>query len=197
MSGSISGVTTPVSYTPDESLTFDQAQRELKLFQYIDGSIHWWIGDLLLFSELRYGEQFSQLLDSTGLAPKTLTRARYVASKFEPERRRSAPLSFSHHRLLADLGPEDQDRWLDRCEAEGLSVHELSRLRAAGKVQHKDRPVPDELWDCVRNLPKQFVELWAEALPVGTWGESYVLDDGRHVNLELMVRVTPSPLTPS
>ena len=76
-------------------------------------------------------------------------------------------------------------------------MHELSRLRAAGKVQHKERPVPDELWDCVRNLPKQFVELWAEGNASGMWGDSYALDDGRHVNLELRVRVTPLEPLPS
>jgi hypothetical protein len=55
----------------------------------------------------------------------------YVASRFEPSRRRPG-LSFSHHAELAGLAPEDQELWLDRAEAGGLSVRALrSELRKA------------------------------------------------------------------
>src|SRR5256885_4412861 len=45
----------------------------------------------------------------------------YVASRFEPARR-SENLSWSHHAELAALAPADQDHWIERAEAERLSV---------------------------------------------------------------------------
>jgi hypothetical protein len=60
---------------------------------------------------------------------QSLMNMAYVASRFEVSRRRPG-LSFSHHAELAGLAPEDQELWLDRAEAGGLSVRKLrSELR--------------------------------------------------------------------
>jgi hypothetical protein len=74
-----------------------------------------------------------------------------VASRFEPSRRRPG-LSFSHHAELAGLAPEDQELWLDRAEAGGLSVRALrtelrkARERSAARLslaQAKLRAAPE------------------------------------------------------
>jgi hypothetical protein len=58
----------------------------------------------------------------------------YVASHFEPERRREE-LSWSHHAELAALDPAEQARWLTLAAARRLSVHSLRlELRAARKA---------------------------------------------------------------
>jgi hypothetical protein len=50
----------------------------------------------------------------------------YVASRFEVSRRREK-LSFGHHAELASLPRPDQERWLERAQAEKLPVHVLRR----------------------------------------------------------------------
>jgi hypothetical protein len=75
----------------------------------------------------------------TGYDVQSLMNMSYVASRFAAGRRRPG-LSFSHHAELAGLKPEDQELWLDRAEAGGLSVHALraelrkARQRSAARV---------------------------------------------------------------
>jgi hypothetical protein len=75
----------------------------------------------------------------TGYDVQSLMNMSYVASRFEPSRRRPG-LSFSHHAELAGLAPEDQELWLDRAEAGGLSVRALrielrkARERSAARL---------------------------------------------------------------
>jgi hypothetical protein len=63
----------------------------------------------------------------------------YVSGRFDVARRRPG-LSFSHHAELAGLGPEDQELWLDRIQASGLSVRALrlelrkARRRSAARL---------------------------------------------------------------
>jgi hypothetical protein len=62
----------------------------------------------------------------TGYDAHTLMNMAYVASRFETSGRREK-LSFSHHAELAALPRDEQERWLDRAEFEGLSSR---RIRA-------------------------------------------------------------------
>jgi hypothetical protein len=56
----------------------------------------------------------------------------YVAGRFARERRR-AELSFSHHAEVAALAPDEQEVWLERAQASGLSARASQReLRNAG-----------------------------------------------------------------
>jgi hypothetical protein len=77
----------------------------------------------------------------------------YVASRFEESRRRPG-LSFSHHAELAGLAPEDQELWLDRAEAGGLSVRKLRaelrrvRERSAARMGLHTAPPIDDAVEC-------------------------------------------------
>src|ERR671919_1605493 len=91
----------------------------------------WWIGDWVRYGSSRYGDKYAAAAQVTGYDAHSLMNMAYVASRFEPSRRRPG-LSFSHHAELAGLAPEDQELWLDRAEAGGLSVRALrSELRKA------------------------------------------------------------------
>jgi hypothetical protein len=80
---------------------------------------------------------------------QSLMNMAYVANRFEVSRRRPG-LSFSHHAELAGLPPEDQELWLDRIEAGGLSVHALraelrkARQRAAARTALRAAPPLDD-----------------------------------------------------
>jgi hypothetical protein len=93
----------------------------------------WWIGDWVRYGSARYGDKYTAASQVTGYDTQSLMNMSYVSSRFEPARRRPG-LSFSHHAELAGLSPEDQDLWLDRVEAGGLSVRalriELRKARA-------------------------------------------------------------------
>lgn len=98
----------------------------------IGRGVGWWIGDWLLYGNRRFGERYTRARRITGYDVQTLMNMAYIASRFEPSRRREQ-LSFSHHAELAPLAPADQERWLSHAEAERLSVRclreELRRER--------------------------------------------------------------------
>jgi hypothetical protein len=63
-----------------------------------------------------------------------------ISGAFEPSRRRD-DLTWSHHVAVAALPEEEQERWLDRAAAEGLSVADLrTELRAAPKQGRQALP---------------------------------------------------------
>ena len=116
----------------------------------------WWIGDWVRYGSVRYGDKYAAASQVTGYDVQSLMNMSYVASRFEPSRRRPG-LSFSHHAELAGLSPEDQELWLDRAEAGRLSVHalrtELRKVRvrsasrlslARARLQAAPDPPPDD-----------------------------------------------------
>ncbi len=85
-------------------------------------SSSFYIGDALLAGMREFGEKFAQVVD-----PKYVNQQRgamWVCSRIEPERRR-ANLSYSLHRELAALEPDEQDRWLALAEAGSWTVKRL------------------------------------------------------------------------
>lgn len=68
----------------------------------IERSIHWWIGDWLLWGEARWGEMYTQAMEMTGYEYGTLATDKWVASRFEFSSR-DENLSHKHHRMVADV----------------------------------------------------------------------------------------------
>lgn len=95
----------------------------------VEQSIHWLLGDWMLYGMEHYGEAFAQALEITGFTIGTLRTDKWVAKDVPPSRRREA-LTFNHHREVAPLTPKEQVEWLDKAEAgdDGLSWSQ-SRLR--------------------------------------------------------------------
>jgi N6-adenosine-specific RNA methylase IME4 len=86
-------------------------------------SVMWWIGDWWRFGEQSYGERASQALESA-YEFGTWANAGWVCGAVGTSRRREV-LSFSHHQEVAPLKPEEQEKFLDLAEDEGLSTREL------------------------------------------------------------------------
>jgi hypothetical protein len=86
----------------------------------------WWLGDWLVFGSRMYGPRYERGIQLTGLDYQTLRNYAMVARRFELSRRRDT-LSFHHHAEVCALTSDQQDRWLDRAEAEGWSRNELRR----------------------------------------------------------------------
>jgi hypothetical protein len=87
----------------------------------------WALGDWLVFGTERFGVDYARAGVIVGYEIQTLRNGVYVASRFEPRRRR-ARVSWSHHAALASFTVELQELWLDRVESDRLS---LRRLREA------------------------------------------------------------------
>ena len=85
-------------------------------------AVQWIIGDWLNYGERKYGEEYSQVLDERG--HESLAQCKWVASAVDPSTR-VLGLSWSHHREVAKLEPEEQEHWLSEAERQGYSVRGL------------------------------------------------------------------------
>jgi hypothetical protein len=122
---------TPTSWAAGCELAVSEWVDQGRCLGAIGRGSAWWIGDWVRYGSSRYGDKYAAASHVTGYDVQSLMNMSYVASRFDASRRRPG-LSFSHHAELAGLAPEDQELWLDRVEAGGLSVRALrSELRKA------------------------------------------------------------------
>lgn len=122
-----------------EGLALSEWERIGDSLAYVERNVDWWIGDWWAYGTHAYGERAKVAAESR-FAPQTLMNYAWVASSVESSRRREA-LSFSHHEAVANLPVQEQERFLDRAEAEGWTRAEL---RKAVKVRRAESvPLPE------------------------------------------------------
>ncbi len=119
---------------PNGSPSFEQWQSVGDFIKKSGQAVQFWLGDWLNYGEQKWGEKYSQALDATDYALGTLQNSSWVASHI-PASRRHENLSFSHHQNVAQLDPEEQDKWLDKAEEEGWTVFEMRQ-----NIYNKDKP---------------------------------------------------------
>lgn len=112
---------TPVAWRVKQELDLEEWLESGRKLGLLGRNVPWWIGDWLQYGNHVYGERYVRAARVTGYDTQTLMNMVYVASHFAPARRRGN-LSWSHHAEVVALDPADQDIWLDRAEAERLSV---------------------------------------------------------------------------
>jgi len=120
------GFLSPVSWRAPHDIDFEEWARDGHRLGIAGRGASWWVGDWLNYGEAKYGERYTRAAEITGYEVQTLMNLAYVASRFAVSRRREN-LSWSHHAVLASLPPTEQEAWLDRVAAEGISVKELRR----------------------------------------------------------------------
>lgn len=119
-----SAALTAVSWTPPADLDLREWLVHGRRLGVLGRGVAWWIGDWLIYGNLRYGERYARASRVTGYDRQSLMNMAYVASRFSVERRR-ATLSWSHHAELAARPAHEQDLWLARAEADRMSVRSL------------------------------------------------------------------------
>jgi hypothetical protein len=87
-------------------------------------SIRWWVGDWLLYGHAKFGEMQAEVQDIAGLSYDSLADAKWIAKEFKISRRREK-LSWGHHREVAGLPQEIQQKLLDVAEGENLNRSQL------------------------------------------------------------------------
>jgi len=88
----------------------------------VEGAVQWIIGDWLNYGERKYGEMYAQ-----GLEPceyDLLAKYKWVAGAVESCLRKQS-LTWSHHKEVAKLEPEEQDYWLNEAVEQGYGVRGL------------------------------------------------------------------------
>ena len=193
VTGGLPGTLTPVSYDPSPHMTIEDFSDKLLLLRGLEGSVMWWLGDLLNFAQSKWGEKYTQALEDTGYEYDTLARASYMASRFPPDRRR-AGLSFSHHREVADLPASEADSWLDRAETEGLSVHLLRKTRKMAALDGMAAGDPDAVDKSLKRFFKAIADNMRDTLDdVGTTSVSsafeHDLPTGKRITIITKMRV--------
>lgn len=129
---------TRTSLPLEDGLGFNE-WREIgeKLTRMADAS-KWWVGDWLAYGE-RYRRDYTTAMQQLDRTFHALRNYAYVASKVDSALR-SADLSWSHHRLVAPLEPDQQRYWLDESLRHGWSVLELDQAITESRGQAVRRP---------------------------------------------------------
>ena len=102
-------------------------------------SVAFIIGDWLVYGQSLFGTggpadrrvdaaSYQLAVDATGLDVSTLQNYAYV-SRSVPWALRSERLSWEHHRLLAKLPTEEQERWIHACEQEEAAGRRMTTRR--------------------------------------------------------------------
>ena len=134
---------TPTSWAAGCELGVSEWVEQGRCLGAIGRGSAWWIGDWVRYGSVRYGDKYAAASQVTGYDVQSLMNMAWVAGRFELSRRREN-LSFSHHAELAGLRPADQELWLDRAAAGGLSVRALrlelreARRRVADRETLRD-----------------------------------------------------------
>src|SRR5437763_17031810 len=111
--------------------TREQWSECLAYLTHLSRHVHFWIGDLLVDGEARWGEMYDEMIERTGYEIRTLRTLKWVAGQIDASRRRD-DLTFAHHQEAAGLAPNQQDDILARAALEGwtreMVRHAVNRL---------------------------------------------------------------------
>jgi hypothetical protein len=118
------GTIDAVSWQAPRNMTYAQWSEIGSKFQFVNGSLNWWLGDWLNEGEKRYGDTYTQAIELTGNSLENLKKYKSIATNVT-KLLRSNILSWTHHYHVAKLDSEAQDRLLRFAEQHNLSSREL------------------------------------------------------------------------
>jgi hypothetical protein len=131
------GETTPTQILLPDYLSLSLWIQTVKKLGTIQSGVQWYLGDLWIFGERKYGQrQIKAAIQLTSLhyTIGTLMNFGWVAGRI-PASFRNENLSYTHHVVVAPLPPDEQQRWLERAATKKLSVEKLRKAI-------KERPLP-------------------------------------------------------
>ena len=187
------------SYTPEVDLDYELWAKDGALLCEMHDLMPFAIGDWLNFGEQAYGQKYAQALSMTGLEYGTLVKYLMVSKAFPEDRRRDSTehyrVSWSHYRVLLGKPKEDQDKWLDACQVNEMTVREL---RASLPIASDGTNGPDPLVEFSKMLYSLMEQIPGRAVDLMKQGEGVFVDtveynhEGRDLQLEFQVKVVTS-----
>ena len=125
-----------------EDVSFEEWSELGQQLQNMERSIMWWIGDWLAFGERKFGEEAAQAVQQkTGYSQEAIRTAVWVSERI-PSVSRETDLSWSHHKAVAALEPEQQTQLLEVAKTEGLSTRDLKTRVLQLKISGSPDPPP-------------------------------------------------------
>jgi len=116
----------------NKNITFDEWEAIGQQLGAMGKGLMFWIGDWLTYGEQAFADKYSQAMDITGYSYRTVRQAKYIATKFTPEMRKSN-LTFTHYTAVAGEEQEVAVRLLNDASNQNMTVDELKEHR---KGQH-------------------------------------------------------------
>ncbi len=137
------GKISPTGWEPDGDLSYEQWEQDGQIFQRIDGSLNWIIGDWLNYGERKYGETYAQAIEWTGNKLQHLANIKWICGAIKTSSREEV-LSWTHHGYIAHLPDDEQREWLHAAKINEWSSKEL--LQALESANAKRKPLPQPQW---------------------------------------------------
>lgn len=117
--------TTGISFTGD--LPYEHWELLMGTLSRMEVAAQWAIGDALNYGSSKYGEKYTQAMESTGHTYQALANYAWV-SRAIPMEARNPHLSWTHHRVVAKMAPSDQIALLEQAEIGGWTVEILASM---------------------------------------------------------------------
>lgn len=129
----------PLGYKPENSISFDEWEKDGKIIRAFDRFRSFAIGDWILAGKRLFPDTYAQAIDEYQWGNyNKLTKLTWVAANVPPENRRH-DLTWSHHHAVASLTFEDQRDWLQWAAENQMPVSELqAALKKARGIVDKE-----------------------------------------------------------
>lgn len=128
------GHVTPVGWIAPAVMTYDEWEAYGLEIAQVNHSINWIIGDWLNAGEERFGDMAAQAWDIFGFDYSKLSQLKWVSSRIMLTTR-VVDISWTMHREVASLPPDEQEHWLNRAANFGWSSRQLKQELTAHKQQ--------------------------------------------------------------
>jgi len=106
------------------SATLEDYQQAMAFAVAVCRHCHWWVGDMMLELERRFGDLSTQALPMDSISLDQLNRIKAVSRRV-PKANRRADLSWYHHQQVSRLPKHLQQNWLEKAALEGWSSNEF------------------------------------------------------------------------
>lgn len=122
------------------ALDFDAYCSALRTVQAMEDNAGWWLGDLLLWAEGRFGEEYAQAIGELEYEKATAIRSMWICRRYPPIRRRiGGHLRFAHYECVTATWITDDlaQELLDQCESNRWSKHLFRQIVQSWKGRNK------------------------------------------------------------
>lgn len=148
-----------------EGMPFERWESLGIALRKVSKGIQFWLGDWIRYGEFSYGEKYSQAVEATGRAEKTLRNYVFVAQNLDLSRRRDTDLvEYSIQAEVASLKPAQQERILKKAEQEAERFTVKQARREVSRVKRSEGKEKSEL-EIVHTVEVQeFLDLYVLTL---------------------------------